>query len=80
MAEKIKLLWHIDENLKAGTIIVVVLLTILGGGLMVPNNIFSKERVVNSKTSKLSIKEMFTIVFSNKDFYGHSDHSDDDTI
>lgn len=68
VAEKIKLLWHIDENLKAGTIIVVVLLTILGGGLMVPNNIFSKERVVNSKTSKLSIKEMLAIVFSNKDY------------
>lgn len=64
----ITLLWQVDENLKIGTIIVVVLLTILGGGLMVPNNIFSKERVVNSKTSKLSIKEMLAIVFSNKDY------------
>lgn len=58
VADKITVLWQVDENLKIGTIIVVVLLTILGGGLMVPNNIFSKERVVNSKTSKLSIKEM----------------------
>lgn len=44
VADKITLLWQVDENLKIGTIIVVVLLTILGGGLMVPNNIFSKER------------------------------------
>lgn len=67
-SNKILSLVGMNQNLKTGTIIIAIFLTILGGGLMIPNNILSRERVVNDKTSNLTVKDMLFNVVSNKDY------------
>ena len=58
-----------NENaLKYGTIGIAATLTIVGVVLMIPNNIVSKERVLDKKEADLSIREILKNVFSNKPY------------